>query len=44
MADGSATTGTDALRLSPRLPASRLAREQEDEVLAKGVIALPTMR
>lgn len=39
MADGSTTTGTDALRLSPRLPASRLAREQEDEVLAKGAAA-----
>lgn len=39
MADGSITTGTDALRLSPRLPDSRLAREQEDEVLAKGADA-----
>lgn len=39
MADGSNTTGTDALRLSPRLPDSRQEREQEDEVLAKGAAA-----
>ncbi len=36
MADGTFSTCSDALRLSPRLPDSRLAREQEDAVLAQG--------